>query len=101
MSSTFRPCALEQTRNREHRADAHLVRLAARDGDAAVDAERREAALLARACASIDHARADAPSESWLALPAVMTSPSPRTGLSACETFERGVGAVAFVAARA
>ena len=41
MSSTFRPGALEQPRDREHRADAHLVGLAARDGEAAEDAERR------------------------------------------------------------
>ena len=38
--------ALEQPRHREHRADAHLVGLAAGDREAAEDAERLEAALL-------------------------------------------------------
>ena len=38
--------ALEQPRHREDRADAHLVRLAAGDAEAAEDAERREPALL-------------------------------------------------------
>ena len=38
--------ALQQLRDREHRADAHLVRLAAGDRDAAVDAERLKPALL-------------------------------------------------------
>ena len=38
--------ALQQPRHREDRADAHLVGLAAGDGEAAEDAERLEAALL-------------------------------------------------------
>ena len=41
--------------------------------------------------------QAEAPSLSWLALPAVTIAPSPRTGWSAGEPFERGFGAVAFV----
>ena len=45
MSSTLRPCAFEQFRHGEHRADAHLVRIAAGDRDAAIDAERRQIAL--------------------------------------------------------
>ncbi len=36
---------LEELRHGEHRADAHLVRIAAGDRDAAIDAERREVAL--------------------------------------------------------
>ena len=46
MSSTFSPCAFEQFGHREYRADAHLVGIAAGDRDAAVDAERRQVALL-------------------------------------------------------
>src|SRR4029077_838274 len=36
---------LEQLRHREHGTDAHLVRIAAGDGDAAIDSERLEVAL--------------------------------------------------------
>jgi hypothetical protein len=62
--------ALQQLRHREDRADAHLVRLAAGDGEAAEGAERLQAARSA-SFASITR-QAEAPSESWLALPAVM-----------------------------
>ena len=40
MSSTFRPACFEQLRHGEHRADAHLVGLAAGDREAAEHAER-------------------------------------------------------------
>ena len=52
-----------------------------------------------RRAASLSDMRtqAEAPSDSWLALPAVMNSLSPRTGLSFGEAVERGVGPVAFV----
>ena len=52
MSSTFRPVLLEQLRHGEHRADAHLVGLAAGDGVAAEDEQRREAERL---CAVARH----------------------------------------------
>ena len=65
---------LEQLRHREHRADAHLVRLAAGDGEAAEDAERRQP-FFAAAAALMTTATL-APSENWLALPAEITPPS-------------------------
>ena len=70
--------ALEQLAHREHGTDAHLVGLAAGDGEAAEDAERREAALRGRR--SLITTQADAPSENWLALPAA-TVPPGRAGL--------------------
>ena len=63
-------------------ADAHLVGLAAGDGQAPEDAQRRDAgaAGLGR---FHQHAGRAAPSDSCEALPAVTNWPSPRTGLSA------------------
>ena len=41
--------------------------------------------------------QADAPSESWLALPAVMDVPGPSTACSRGQALERRVGAIALV----
>ena len=79
MSSIDLPVRASSLRHRGHRADAHLVRLAAGDREAAEDAERRQAAPRRRASLITTHA--DAPSENWLALPAV-TVPPGSAGLS-------------------
>ena len=79
MSSRSEPKALEQFRHGEDRAYAHLVGFAACDLEAAEHA-RGVSPVLGRS-ASIT-TQADAPSDSWLALPAVIDFPS-RTGLSA------------------
>ena len=90
------PETLEQFGHREHRADAHFVGLGARDRHADVAAERGQILLFAATSASmITHA--DEPSDSWLALPAVMWVSGAEHRLEARQAFERGVGAVAFV----
>ena len=66
--------ALQQLRNREHRADAHFVGLAAGDREAAEDAQRLRARASRRASALMT-TQAEAPSENWLALPAAITPP--------------------------
>ena len=66
--------ALQQLRNGEHRTDAHFVRLAAGDREAAEDSQRLQARASRRARALIT-TQADAPSENWLALPAAITPP--------------------------
>ena len=53
MSLDLQAGALQQPGHREHRADAHLVGLAAGDREAAEDAERLQVALLRRSFASI------------------------------------------------
>ena len=75
MSSTFVPVCFEQLRHREHRTDAHLVRLAAGDRKAAEDAERRQP-LASPPPSSLITTQTPAPSENWLALPAEITPPS-------------------------
>src|SRR3546814_6160409 len=42
----FQAIAFEQLRNREHRTDAHLVRIAAGNREPTIDAERLEATTL-------------------------------------------------------
>ena len=88
--------ALEQLRHGEDRADAHLVGLAAGDGKAAERAERLQGRVFSASLASIT-TQAEAPSDNWLALPAVMNLPLAHR-LERGEAFERGVGPVAFVA---
>ena len=95
MSATFRPGRSQQLGHGEHRADAHLVGLAAGHREAAEDAQRLQAALLGAACAFIT-TQADAPSENWLALPAVMTPPG-IAGRILLTRLRGGVGADAFV----
>ena len=81
MSSTRQPVALQQLGHGEHRADAHFVGLAARDGKAAERAQRlRGPARSAQRASTIT--QADAPSDSCDALPAVMNLPAPFTGSS-------------------
>ena len=66
--------ALEHLRHREHRADAHLVGLAAGDREAEEAAERLQAALLGELLVH-HHARRRRRRENWLALPAEITPP--------------------------
>ena len=74
--------ALRAAWDREHRADAHLVGLGAGDRHADVAAERREPALLGdRRLPS--GSQAELPSQSWLALPAVIDVSGPSTGFEA------------------
>ena len=81
MSSILRPARCSSSRHGEDRADAHLVGLAAGDREAAEDAQRLDACAWPPPCRDIS-TQAEAPSESWLALPAVMNWSSPRTGFS-------------------
>ncbi len=89
MSATFSPWRLEQARHGEDGADAHLVRLAARDREAAEDAERLDAAL-GRLGAVHHHAGRRAVGElrrvagSVTYLPCCTFMPPASTGLSDC-----------------
>ena len=74
MSLDLQAQALQQLRDREHRADAHLVGLAAGDREAEEAAQRLQALLLGVLRRS-SRTQAPPPSENWLALPAEITPP--------------------------
>ena len=87
--------ALQQLRHREHRADAHLVRLAARDREAAERAERLQALLLGELGA---HHHAGRRAVGELARIAGRDEAALAHRLEAAQAFEVGVRAVALVA---
>ena len=70
----LQPFTLQQAWHGKDRANAHLIRLAARHRQTAVDAQRLQA-FFSASLASITTTAA-APSDNWLALPAVMKPPS-------------------------
>ncbi len=70
---------LQQLRDGEHRPDAHFFRRAAGDRDAQIAAEGAQ--IPAGGELLEVTTQAEAPSDNWLALPAVIT-PFSRTGLS-------------------
>src|SRR4051812_31252216 len=86
---------LEQARHREHRADAHLVRLAAGGDEAAEDAERVQPPLR-RFLVAHDHARAGAVRE-LAGIAGGDRKAFTAHGLEAGETFSCGLGARALV----
>ena len=96
MSSTFQAEALEQFGDRENRANAHLVRLGTRHRRADIATQRVETLFLGD-LGFHQHMLAEEPSDSWLALPAVMVMSGPSTGCSACSPGKLRIGAVAFV----